>query len=104
MTKGGSLFTTNYHGTSKLIDHRGLIGPLKGAREAGGCLLADDRVPRGIRVHAISPRPIPTREALGFTALDVLMSLAIDSAPAHQVATNYDAGVVTVATKLPARR
>ena len=43
--------------------------------------------PQGIRVHAVSPGPIPTRAASGIAAFDTLMENAIRKAPLGRLVT-----------------
>lgn len=104
MRDGGTLFTMSYYGATKVVEHYGLMGPVKAALEASVRYLADELGPQGIRVHAISPGPIRTRAASGLTAFDTLMSKAVDRAPVHQLATIEDVGAATAMLATDAAR
>ena len=43
--------------------------------------------PQGVRVHAVSPGPIPTRAASGIEAFDTLMQANADRAPLRRLVT-----------------
>ena len=55
------------------------------------------RVPKGIRVHAISPGPLKTRAAFGISDFDELMAEAQAKAPAHRLVSIEDVGEIAVA-------
>ncbi|PHV10222.1 enoyl-ACP reductase FabI [Chitinimonas sp. BJB300] len=92
MTQGGTLLTMSYYGAEKVIDNYGLMGPVKAALESTARYLAVELAGQGIRVHAISPGPLPTRAASGITHFDQLMTEAIDKSPLHRLATPDDVG------------
>jgi enoyl-[acyl-carrier protein] reductase I len=95
MTDGGALVTMSYHGAQKVIDHYGIMGPVKAALEATVRYLAAELGPAGIRVHAVSPGPIKTRAASGIGDFEQLLDDAARRAPQHQLVTIADVGAVT---------
>lgn len=65
MTEGGAIFAMSYLGAERVVENYGLMGPVKAALEASVRALAVELAEKGIRVHAISPGPVPTRAASG---------------------------------------
>ncbi|WP_374536383.1 enoyl-ACP reductase FabI [Chitinimonas taiwanensis] len=92
MPKGGTLLTMSYLGAERVVEHYGLMGPVKAALESTVRYLAAELAERGIRVHAISPGPMPTRAASGIAHFDTLMQAAMAKSPQHQLATPDDVG------------
>ena len=95
MTGGGTLVTMSYYGAQKVIDHYGIMEPVKAALEASVRYLAAELGPAGIRVHAVSPGPIKTRAASGIGDFEQLLDEAASRAPQHQLVTIADVGAVT---------
>ena len=95
MAQGGTLVTMSYYGAQKVIDHYGIMGPVKAALEASVRYLAAELGPAGIRVHAVSPGPIKTRAASGIGDFEQLLDEAASRAPQHQLVTIADVGAVT---------
>ncbi|MFM8898847.1 MAG: enoyl-ACP reductase FabI [Burkholderiales bacterium] len=87
MPSGGSLLTMSYLGASEAVPHYGLMGPVKAALESLVRYVAVELGPKNIRVHAVSPGPIPTRAASGLEGFDVLMQKAQAKAPLGRLAT-----------------
>jgi enoyl-[acyl-carrier protein] reductase I len=81
MPQGGSLVTMTYLGADEAVPHYGLMGPVKAALESLVRYMALELGPQNIRVHAVSPGPIPTRAASGIEAFDDLMQHNIQKAP-----------------------
>jgi enoyl-[acyl-carrier protein] reductase I len=81
MNSGGSLLTMTYLGADEAVPHYGLMGPVKAALESLVKYMAMELGPSKIRVHAVSPGPIPTRAASGIDAFDELMQSAIHKSP-----------------------
>ena len=81
MKAGGSLLTMTYLGADEAVPHYGLMGPVKAALESLVRYMAMELGQSNIRVHAVSPGPIPTRAASGIDAFDELMQSAIDKSP-----------------------
>ncbi len=94
MQHGGTLLTMSYYGAEKVVDHYGLMGPVKAALESTARYLAHELGPKQIRVHALSPGPLLTRAASGIAHFDDLLSQAVERAPQHQLVDIDDIGAV----------
>ena len=81
MKSGGSMVTMSYLGADEVVEHYGLMGPVKAALESLVRYMAVELGPQNIRVHALSPGPIPTRAASGIEAFDDLIKKSSDKAP-----------------------
>ena len=81
MTHGGSMVTMTYLGADEVVPHYGLMGPVKAALESLVRYMAFELGEQGIRVHAVSPGPIPTRAASGIDSFDQLMQDVAHRAP-----------------------
>jgi len=92
MSDGGCLLTMSYYGAEKVVDHYGIMGPVKAAQEASVRYLATELGPAGIRVHAISPGPIATRAASGIQEFDQLLDHASHRAPIQRLVRIEDVG------------
>lgn len=87
MHSGGSLVTMTYLGADEVVEHYGLMGPVKAALESLVRYLSSELGPQGIRVHAVSPGPIPTRAASGIEDFDQLMKENMEKAPLRRLVT-----------------
>ena len=87
MSDGGSFVTMTYLGADEAVPHYGLMGPVKAALESLVRYMAQELGPRNIRVHAVSPGPIPTRAASGLPDFDELLSQAQRKAPLGRLVT-----------------
>ena len=87
MRAGGSMITMSYLGADEAVPHYGLMGPVKAALESLVRYMAVELGPQGIRVHAVSPGPIPTRAASGIEAFDELMRENEAKAPLRRLVT-----------------
>lgn len=94
MQRGGALLTMTYLGADEVIDHYGMMGPVKAALQAATRYLAAELGPQGIRVHAISPGPLQTRAASGIKDFDHLIETAIERAPLHRLVSPADVGAL----------
>jgi enoyl-[acyl-carrier protein] reductase I len=94
MPAGGTLLTMSYYGAHKVVDHYNLMGPVKAALESSVRYLAAELGGQDIRVHALSPGPMPTRAASGIAQFDTLMEHAIAQAPLHRLGTPADVGAM----------
>ena len=92
MTDGGTLLTMSYYGSSKVVDHYGMMGPIKAALESCVRYLAFELGEKNIRVHSLSPGPMPTRAASGIDKFDELMQDAVERSPLHQLGRPEDVG------------
>lgn len=96
MDRGGSLLTMSYLGADEVIDHYGLMGPVKAALESSVRYLAAELGPAGIRVNAISPGPLATRAASGIEQFDQLLHEAVQRAPLRRPVDIDDVGRLCV--------
>lgn len=92
MADGGTLVTMSYIGAQEAVPHYGLMGPVKAALESLVRYMAAELGPRNIRVHAVSPGPMPTRAASGLPSFDALMADAARSAPLGRLVTLDEVG------------
>lgn len=92
MRGGGSMMTMSYLGADEAVPHYGLMGPVKAALESLVRYLADELGPNNIRVHALSPGPIPTRAASGLEGFDDLMNVARARSPLRRLVTLEEIG------------
>ena len=89
---GGSLVTMSYIGADEAVPHYGLMGPVKAALESLVRYLAAEMGPNGIRVHAVSPGPLPTRAASGLLHFDELLARSAQQAPLKRTVTLAEVG------------
>lgn len=94
MRDGGVAMTMSYYGAEKVIDNYNLMGPVKAALQASVKYMAAELGPKGIRVYALSPGPVPTRAASGIDRFDELMEDAASRAPRHALVTIDQIGKV----------
>lgn len=94
MAKGGSLLTMSYLGADEVVDHYGLMGPVKAALESTVRYLAAELGPGGIRVNAISPGPLATRAASGIAHFEQLLLEATQRAPLRRPVNIDDVGAL----------
>ena len=92
MARGGTLITMSYLGADEAVPNYGLMGPVKAALESLVRYMALELGPKGIRVHAVSPGPIPTRAASGLPEFDALMEDAKQTAPLGRLVTLDEIG------------
>jgi enoyl-[acyl-carrier protein] reductase I len=92
MTKGGSLLTVTYMGSEQVVDHYGLMGPVKAALESVVRYLAVDLGGKQIRVNALSPSTMKTRAASGIAHFDDLLAATADKMPLHRSIDLDDVG------------
>jgi len=92
MPEGGSLVTMSYIGADEAVPHYGLMGPVKAALESLVRYMALELGPKNIRVHAVSPGPMPTRAASGLPEFDTLMAQAVRTAPLGRLVTLDEVG------------
>lgn len=91
---GGSLMTMSYLGAAEAVPHYGLMGPVKAALEALVRYLAVELGPQAIRVHALSPGPVPTRAASGLRDFEGLMAEARQRSPLRRLVTLDEIGAL----------
>ncbi len=83
MPQGGCLLTVSFHGSERVVAHYGMMGPVKAALESAVSYVAAELGPQGIRAHALSPGPMPTRAASGIAHFDELLAAAGRSPEGH---------------------
>ena len=92
MKDGGCLFTMTYYGSERVVKNYNIMGVAKAALEASVRYLAAELGPKNIRVHAISPGPLPTRAASGIPEFDELLNKAKAKAPSRSLVSIDDVG------------
>jgi len=92
MIHGGALVTMSFLGADEAMPHYGLMGPVKAALESMVRYLALELGPSGIRVHAVSPGPVPTRAASGLPEFESMMARAAEVAPLKRLVTLDEIG------------
>jgi enoyl-[acyl-carrier protein] reductase I len=94
MTEGGCLLTVSFYGSERVVDHYNMMGPVKAALESAVRYAAAELGPKRIRVHALSPGPIPTRAASGIDHFDQLLEQGTALMPAGTAVTIADVGAL----------
>ena len=94
MDRGGALLTLSFVGAESVVAQYGVMGPVKAALEASVRYLATELGPRGIRVNAVSPGPMPTRAASGSPRFDQLEADARARAPIQRAIALEDVGTL----------
>ncbi len=89
---GGALVTMSFLGAEGAVPHYGLMGPVKAALESTVRYLAAELGEAGIRVHAVSPGPVPTRAASGLEGFESLLAHAAATAPLRRLVTIDEIG------------
>lgn len=104
MPQGGTCLSVSFFGSSRVVRHYNMMGPVKAALESATRYAAAELGEKGIRVHALSPGPLATRAASGIDHFDELLSAASDRAPTHQLATIDDVGAFAAFLASPEAR
>jgi enoyl-[acyl-carrier protein] reductase I len=94
MSEGGTCLTVSYFGSSHVVKHYNMMGPVKAALESAVRYAAAELGEKAIRVHALSPGPLATRASSGIDHFDELMAQAVAAAPSHHLSTIDDVGAV----------
>ncbi|WP_417846743.1 enoyl-ACP reductase FabI [Thalassospira povalilytica] len=92
MGDGGTLLTVTYMGSERVVDHYGVMGPVKAALESTTRYMAAELGAKGIRCHAISPGPLLTRAASGIAEFQHLMDETAQRAPSKRLVTIDEIG------------
>jgi enoyl-[acyl-carrier protein] reductase I len=92
MPAGGSLLTVSYMGGVEVVEHYGIMGPVKAALESSVRYLAAELGPNNIRVNALSPGAIATRAASGIPHFVELLKHAEAKAPLRRAIDIADVG------------
>jgi enoyl-[acyl-carrier protein] reductase I len=104
MPAGGTCLSVSFFGSSKVVRHYNMMGPVKAALESVVRYAAAELGERGIRVHALSPGPLATRAASGIDHFDELLDTAAARAPTHALATIEDVGAMAAFLASPEAR
>jgi enoyl-[acyl-carrier protein] reductase I len=87
-----SLLTMSYLGAEEAVANYGLMGPVKAALESMVRYMAVELGAQGVRVHAISPGPVPTRAASGLQDFAGLMTKAEQRSPLRRLVSLDEIG------------
>jgi enoyl-[acyl-carrier protein] reductase I len=104
MVDGGTCLSVSFFGSSRVVRHYNMMGPVKAALESAVRYAAAELGEKRIRVHALSPGPLATRAASGIDHFDELLAQAAERAPTHQLATIEDVGAMAAFLASPAAR
>lgn len=92
MTNGGGLLTVSYMGSGEVMQHYGMMGPVKAALESVTRYLAAELGEKNIRVNALSPGAISTRAASGILEFDEILKQSAIKSPLHRTVDLNDIG------------
>ena len=92
MKTGGSLLTVTYMGSEQVVNHYGLMGPVKAALESTVKYLAVELGNKNIRVNALSPSAIKTRAGSGIEDFDKILIDTEGKASLHRMVGLDDIG------------
>lgn len=92
MKNGGSLLTVSYMGSEEVVEHYGLMGPVKAALESATRYLAAELGEKNMRVNALSPGTILTRAASGIAGFEQILKASQAKAPLHHMIDLNDIG------------
>lgn len=92
MKNGGSLLTMTYIGSTEVVKHYGIMGPVKAALESTTRYLAAELGEKNIRVNAISSSAIMTRAGSGIENFDELLKSTAVKMPLHRMIELDDIG------------
>ncbi len=104
MKDGGCCLSVSFFGSTRVVEHYNMMGPVKAALESATRYAAAELGAKGIRVHALSPGPLATRAASGISHFDELMEEATERAPTHRLATIDDIGAMAAFLAAPEAR
>lgn len=92
MTRGGSLITLTYGGSTRVMPNYNVMGVAKAALEASVRYLAADYGPVGIRVNAISAGPVRTLAGAGIADARLMFNYQKRHAPLRRTVTIEEVG------------
>jgi len=92
MSKGGSLLTLTFGGSTRVMPNYNVMGVAKAALEASVRYLAADFGPRNIRVNAVSAGPIRTLAGAGIADARFMFNFQREHAPLRRTVTIEDVG------------
>lgn len=92
MTKGGSMVTLTYGGSTRVMPNYNVMGVAKAALEASVRYLAADYGPSAIRVNAISAGPVRTLAGAGIADARLMFNYQKRHAPLRRTVTIEEVG------------
>ncbi|MFC3675734.1 enoyl-ACP reductase FabI [Ferrovibrio xuzhouensis] len=92
MSKGGSLITLTYEGSSRVMPNYNVMGVAKAALEASVRYLAVDLGPQNIRVNAVSPGPMRTLAGSAIGSARATFKLTAQHSPLRRNASLEEVG------------
>ena len=104
MTQGGTCLSVSFFGSTRVVRHYNVMGPVKAALECAVRYAAAELGQQGIRVHALSPGPMATRAASGIDHFGELLDAAARRAPTGRLASIDDVGAMAAFLASPAAR
>jgi len=104
MNEGSTILSVSFFGSSRVVPHYNMMGPVKAALESTVRYAAAELGDKGITVHALSPGPLATRAASGIDHFDELLTSASERAPTHQLASIEDVGAMAAFLASPEAR
>ncbi len=96
MTKGGSIVTLTFGGSTRVMPNYNVMGVAKAALEASVRYLAVDFGPKNIRVNAISAGPVRTLAGSGVADARLMFGYQKRSAPLRRTVTIEEIGNTAV--------
>lgn len=92
MSKGGSLITLTYEGSTRVMPNYNVMGVAKAALEASVRYLAVDLGPQNIRVNAVSPGPMRTLAGSAIGSARATFKFTAQHSPLRRNASLDDVG------------
>jgi enoyl-[acyl-carrier protein] reductase I len=92
MSKGGSLITLTYEGSTRVMPNYNVMGVAKAALEASVRYLAVDLGPQNIRVNAVSPGPMRTLAGSAIGSARATFKFTAQHSPLRRNASLEDVG------------
>ncbi len=92
MTKGGSMVTLTYGGSTRVMPNYNVMGVAKAALEASVRYLAADFGPQGVRVNAISAGPMRTLAGAGIGDARAMFNYQQAHSPLRRAITLEEVG------------
>ena len=96
MTRGGSITTLTYLGSTRVVQNYNVMGVAKASLEACVRYLACDLGPRRVRVNAISAGPIKTTSARGIKDFSKVLESVAAAAPLRHNTETAEVGDTAV--------
>jgi enoyl-[acyl-carrier protein] reductase I len=92
MSKGGSMVTLTFGGSTRVMPNYNVMGVAKAALEASVRYLASDFGPAGVRVNAISAGPVRTLAGAGIADARLMFSFQKAHSPLRSAVSIEDIG------------